>query len=726
MQLGRILRYTGLAILLAVLAVGPFFRGLFFWTELLAAIAAVSFGFTLWLIGRRLDGLASGIPGGAAGIALLALLGAYLLQFAWAVYPRGNLDWVLRVSAAWFAFVMVRAESGPGLRRWLGWTYVLSAVGVAVVGLMQYTGYMVFSQEAADILAAFAGKRMLTSFQYFNTGAAYLLAAVLVALGLGLTNKNPWGLALTGCLTTLLLLGFFFTVSRGAIVILPFALVCLFAGLASENRWPAILLLFTSSVATLAVAKGTGANAHIGNYISAFRWIGAGAITGATGGLAIAYYLRLRGRWQLGLVALAIVLGALVFTRPNPTGGILPSQATRLLDISLKTQTAVLRLVYTEDALRIFADHPMGLGGWGWDRTYKQYQKFNYTAQETHNHYAQTAVEAGVLGLLALVVGLARGLWAAFKVRSNDPLVWPLAAGVLVIAGHSLIDFNLSFGLVWLAIWILLAASNDPAPNLTADRWALGSGLVAGTVTIALTLVLFVGHRYTDRAVAYASAGQHEIAATLASQAVRFDPWDSTSLQLTGRLPALERAARLDPNMASVRWQYALALERVGDVSSALEQARAALDNQPMVSTHYTKVASLAGTLMVDALHNGDTATARELAGELAELGSRLQKAKATGDFLQSLWNLPKLEMAPGFRLRYGQALFLTGNEPEAELHLLEAAKFGLLGSEAHVWLYAMYERRGDGKAMAELADLPWVRFRATNPVYKAISRWQN
>lgn len=62
-----------------------------FWTELLPAIALVSMAFLLWVVGRRLGGLPVGSPGGVVGD-LLALVGCYALQFAWAFFPRGNLD----------------------------------------------------------------------------------------------------------------------------------------------------------------------------------------------------------------------------------------------------------------------------------------------------------------------------------------------------------------------------------------------------------------------------------------------------------------------------------------------------------------------------------------------------------------------------------------------------------------------------------------------------------
>ena len=81
MQTSRLFRYSGLLLLCAVLAIGPFLRGLFFWTELLVGITLTAAGFGLWAWGRRRDNLPFSITGGVPGLALLALLTLGLKTF---------------------------------------------------------------------------------------------------------------------------------------------------------------------------------------------------------------------------------------------------------------------------------------------------------------------------------------------------------------------------------------------------------------------------------------------------------------------------------------------------------------------------------------------------------------------------------------------------------------------------------------------------------------------
>jgi tetratricopeptide (TPR) repeat protein len=735
MNLSRILRSVGMTCLVLTLMVGPFLRGLFFWSELLGALTVVAVGFSLWLLGRRLGGLTSGLPGGLVGTALLALLGFYLLQFAWAVFPRGNLDAVLRVTVGWFAFVMMRAESGPLLRKWLAWSFVLSAGAVGLLGFAEITGYTALNPELTRSLALMnLSTRMFTVFQYPNTAATYLFAALLVSVGLGVGG----GLARTkserfqrasvqvaaGGLISLLMMAFFFTISRGAIVVLPIGLFLLFLGLTGRQKWSALLLLMAGVLPALVALRGIGANAAIHNYVSAFRWIGAATAGGLASALVLVFFERLKQRLQMGLVAGALVLGVVGILVVRPSGNLLPAQAARLMDFNPRTQNVVLRLIYDQEAARIVADHPLGSGGWGWDRSYRQYQAFNWIARETHNHYAQVAVEAGVLGLGALLVALGGALWTAWRGRGDSALGWTMASGAALIAVHSTIDFNLSYGLIWLLLWVLFGASMRPALPTRFERWLPWSGLVVGIGVAALAGTLWVGARYTAEADRLEDAARHGDAVAAARTAIRYDRWDTVPLMIIGDQPALAKVIQLDPRNARAHFDLAIQLERAKDQDGALREARQAMTLQPMLSLYTNKVASLTGTFMNDAVRNGDQPEARKRAQEILTLAAQVQARKIRGDQFQHYWGAPALALDSESILRLGQALYLTGDMVGAEARLTEASKVGLLGSEGEVWLYVMYEKAGNKAKVAVLEGRPWIRFRQGNPVYKNLKAW--
>lgn len=721
MQASRILRYSGLGLLLTVLAVGPFFRGLFFWTELLAAIVAISVGFVLWLIGRRLGGLPTGIPGGATGIALLALLGCYLIQFAWAVYPRGNLDWVLRVAAAWMAYVMMRAESGPSLRRWLGWLFVLSASGVAAMGFLEYAGFFAKNAELVGALNLVnLGDRMYTPLQYPNTAAAYLLTAVFAALGLALEELRPWKAGLLTGIMTLLSLAFFFTLSRGAMVVLPFGLIALFVGIERSKLTAAVLLLASAWVPVLAVVRYIGPAAAAHQVGAVLGWILAASGVGLFAGIISPRLLRLKVRARRGVLvsALVVAMGGLVLLASK--GELVPAQASRLLDLNLRTQNAVYRFTLFDDAWRMIRDKPLGRGGWGWDRTYRQYQTTYYVGQETHNHYLQTAVEAGAVGLIALGVAMLAAIWAVWRNQKAGSLPWSLAAGAILIAGHSVIEFNLSFGLVWLLFWVLLASGGQPLVEGRREVVSSWGALVASTGMAGLTAMLLTGSWFVNQAEEALAAENPQDAVSLAQTATRYDPENSAPLLIVGSRAALEKAVQLDPYAARPHSELSILLQNEGDWEGALKEARAAVANAPLNNIYLNRLVSVAGKAMVDRLHSGERGRARELAQDLVSLGDAVEKHRNVA----GPWMQPKPSLNPESKLRYGQALFLTGKEKDAETLLREVAKVGLLGSEADVWLYAIYERRGDAAEKEKLKEKPWIRFLSINPVYKVIVAW--
>lgn len=717
-------RLAGLGFFLLVAGAGPFFQGLFFWADLLPAVALLSAGFALWSAGRLAQRLDMPLRGDLAVLGLTALALAYALQFLWAVYPRGNLDWFLRVAAAWFIYVMVSTESGPGLRRALTLTFAVSALCVGAVGLLQYSGLTIVIPSLKAILpwSDVSTTVVAGSFEYHNATAVFMVAAFMAATGLAVDEDNRWRVAgLTGA-TAFLAVVFLFTASRGVFVVLPLGVLVLVLGLDSGKRWLAVALATASVLPCAAVLKAISRAAGSRHYMDALGWAGAAALAGAGGGLLIATPFRVSTRVKSVLVAGFLILLTLEVAILSAGGDILPAQAASRL-ASIDAEGAESRLDMTRDALEVALSAPWGRGGWGWDRTYRRFQATPYVSSEVHDHFAQTAVEAGLPGLVALLVALAGGVMGAWRARLEGGAGWGLAAAAIVIAAHSAIDFDLSYGSMWILMWGLLAAasgSDDLRPRSGQKHVAIlgAAALVAALVVAAGAAWLAIGARLTERSADLAASGDFVEAGDVAAQAVRFDPWDSQALLLVNTRSSVEAAVRADPRLPEARWQLALRLERDGDIEGALVQANAALEADPWRAEYYQKVADLYGRRMAAALSAGDRETSIGLANSILAVESRLSAKQATVTKSRAPARLP------GFSLRYGQALFVTGTPDKAIKPLKDAAKDGFLRYEANVWLYAIYERAGDTKSAKALSQFPSVAFRDANPVYQAIKAW--
>lgn len=725
-HVSRILRITGLLLLLSVLLVGPFFRGLFFWEEQLIAIAAIMAGCALWAAGRRLGNLPLGLPGGPVGWALLALLITYLWQMPWAVYTRGNIDWVLRVATALLAFAMVRAEAGRATRRWVGWSLLAGSFAVSLTGLLEITGYFAKNPDLAASLALVGlSDRIFTVYQYPNAAAAVFMALIMVAAGLCLEHERPWWSALAGASSGVIALAFFYTLSRGAVVVLPFGLLLLLIGLGRRALHGLLLMGALLAAPILVSMNGVAAVLPQHNWQGAIRWIALAALAGAVGAALLTALFRLRPRTQALALGALLVLVAAGFLALRPAGPLVPKAARRLLDMNFKTVNVVLRLHYDQVALKAIADRPLGRGGWGWARSYRQFQPYDFFARETHDHYAQTGVEAGIPGAIALVAFFGLALWTGFRGRRGDPLRWAMAAAAGSIAIHAAIDFDLSFLTIFLLVTVLFAAAADPPEGEPHPyAWA---GAAAGALALAgFAAWLAVGSHLLQGAKQLQEQNHTEAAAAIAARSSRYDPWNSEPLAIMGGVDDLQKAVRLDGHNAGLLRQLSIQLELQRDFNGALEMARRALAAQPSVTDHYESYARLAGQRIQSGLANGELEMVRQLAPEVAGVARQLAARIPDSERLQHYWTQgAKLQFNNLLYLHLAKGLYLTGDVKTAEAYFKLASREWQFASEAEVWLYAMYELQGRTSDLIPLEKKPWVRFRNANGTYKALLTWK-
>ncbi len=702
----------------------------------------------------------------------MVLAACYALLLPFSLYPRGDLDWLLRTLTAWLVFVIMREESGPRIRVAFSWIFAVSMAGTAVIGLLEFTGSLARDPRiVASLNLVGLGNRLFSTFQYPNTTAIMLLMGMVIAVGVAAERSNEPSLVVLLPLANLMSIAFFFALSRGAVLILPLSLILFFVGLPTPRRWPALLSFAVALSPALVALRGVGANSQIHNYISAWRWIGASVMAAALGSLVLAFFLRLPRWLQYGTVAALILAvglssgvilsrsGRPVLNASQTSSGIrvdswvsrlLPSQATRLLDFNLQTASARLRLIWDQDALRIFKDHPLGSGGWGWDRSYRRYQSFNYTARETHDHYAQTAVEAGICGLAGLLIALGAILVSGWKAR-HQSFSWPMTAAVAALVSHSLIDFDLSFGVVWFVLWGMagLAGSNptipsstdatSPAMGWTGNLRSLGQRLNRGTgavILFGMALVLTALSGTLGLAAHYGTVGaalngqeQHFQATRALRVATILDPLNSDLAlsfgdalqgagQITEGIQSYERAVQLDPYYPLNQYKLSQALERVRRYDEAVSAAHLAVADQPMKGDYHIELGRVLSYDLIQELEGDQTEKALATAREMVQLGHDLEYSRTRAAPLQSIRMGDPPSWTPLLRLAYGQGLFLLGDFTEAQKALTDARKDKALAIEAEVWLYALYERTQNQGAMRALENKPWIRFRMMNPVY--------
>lgn len=382
--------------------------------------------------------------------------------------------------AAVYAAALQTASHGKGAARFLesGWLLtsgLLALASLAVVyGCLPWPGAIL---RTADREVAGAGARLGGLLQYPNTFGAVMGAALLERLTAlaalprqAFTRAGRWQGQRAGALAPVFALCLLLTESRGA-----------FAALAAAWAVAALLLRRGQRLCfALHSAAALGAGALLaaplmraGLAPPALQGLAAlaavlggwAAVTAALADAGPRALRRITGkRCAAGAAALAAAAGLLALAAATP--GALQSLPQRLTGAA----TLLARGDMYADALRVIGGAPwLGQGGDTWRSVYRSVQSSPYTGSEVHSGYLDLLLDLGLAGTLVLLAWIIPALRFAFQGRCR------LLPSVLLLLLHSLIDFDLSYGLVWLLLiwlfrWTMVEGSLTEG-NRISPRW---------------------------------------------------------------------------------------------------------------------------------------------------------------------------------------------------------------------------------------------------------------
>ncbi|MCL6604550.1 MAG: O-antigen ligase family protein [Paenibacillus sp.] len=171
-----------------------------------------------------------------------------------------------------------------------------------------------------------------------------------------------------------------------------------------------------------------------------------------------------------GSAAAVLALAALGWTAG--AAAVLLQVQARIIEPS---STVSARAILYRDAWRLAAEAPwLGRGGETWRSVYLAAQSHPYVGSQIHSGYLDILLNLGIVGLVVVLLMLTAMCWllAVSSLRLLPPF--------LVIVLHSAVDFDWSYGLVWLLLfWLAALAVADarrvePAqgfqPSLTQRR----------------------------------------------------------------------------------------------------------------------------------------------------------------------------------------------------------------------------------------------------------------
>ena len=299
-----------LAVLGAIIVIGPFKRGLFFTGELLPVHIICFALFLLWWVTKvlRRDGSFLKTP---LDWSIFFLVVFYLLSFFVAVDKRAALGEFLKIANYFIIYLLVAdickeispEEMKPALFILLH-VLLASGVAVAVAGLGAAAGTW-------DLHGAYVGGRICTPLQYPNTAAAYLTATYFLALSLVSLYKKWYLRPLYLAPSVIVFIAFIFTYSRGAWLLIPVLALLGILVAGRKNRLRLVAYLALSSCIVLPFMLRLDAAFGAGDSGRAWAYIMIAALAAVAGGYLVELFLAFD--WKVKLIAAGVAVALLVF-----------------------------------------------------------------------------------------------------------------------------------------------------------------------------------------------------------------------------------------------------------------------------------------------------------------------------------------------------------------------------------------------------------------------------
>jgi O-antigen ligase len=381
-------------------------------------------------------------------------------------------------------------------------TYGLMGSGYLVVwfGIFNWLGYGEFAAKMIRwfvelpnnkllyqdaVMSAENELRLTSTFQYANSYAAFLIALLLGAVYLIVSSKKPQAILFNSFMLIPIVISFFLTLSRGAIVVLPVVVLLVLPFMKLSRQiftFIYLSLAFLGSLLILNKMTAIGEQAFLKADLTAastglWMLVGVSLICAILLWVLQKYMLptiqkildtKIKHKFaNILLPAAALIIGSLgLFLLFGNTGAtnLLPDYIKqRIESINFNQHSVLERGTFYKDAVKLFNDYPLtGAGGGAWAALYEKYQNNPYVSRQAHNFFMQYLVETGLVGIIILIGFLVYvfGLYIryALKMQENNPerhVFYIIAISLLI---HSIIDFDLSYVFLGVVVFLSLGA----------------------------------------------------------------------------------------------------------------------------------------------------------------------------------------------------------------------------------------------------------------------------
>ena len=738
----------------ALLLFSPFFKGLFFPPGQEKALLLALVLFILVCI-EKIAKKETKIFYHPLDYFLLALPIVYIMATFNAVNYNLSINEIVK-NILYFLVYWIVVQSIKGVR---GRTLLLhviyfAALGTALAGLATGVGLI----DIKDGIALAPKVWISSSFQYHNALAGYLGAAMFLGLyfwnearhgtdGLLLSEKifaflpdwlvrlNPQLLLYTK-INFLILTVFFGSKSRGGALF--FAVVfLLYLIVLGRDRVAVMIYMLLMSVPAYLVAEKFLSCMAAHQMSSAVLWVIIGLALVLAGQILFILYgkyldkLGLTGekkqKYFFGIVALAVIVAGLLLNHYS-------NVENKVLSFSY-LRNALERMYFVDDALKMLKQRPLlGWGGGGWEESYRSFQEYLYNSTQVHSYYVQVAVETGIFGILTLLGIIGSFFMLVFNLcRDNKEnkaklhVIVTLTAMVLFIAGHAVMDFNLSLSALTILLWTLFGLlvsmwrlspktiGKSQVKNMTQTRVYLCIAMIIVAIIFVADSSLILSTKYSK--LATESFSQKDVAGlTYLEQATKRNPFNPTynlSLAQIYSSNGLKDKALTKVNkvLELSKYNYSMYIESskiyysLGDTEVAVRLAEKAVELAPYKLDEYDNLVTLYFMVGYNELTKQKKDVATDYFNRITGVSTKIQtRVDGLTDYQRKMWkDGPMLALTPNMAYKTGAARYFLGQYKEAEENLSFAATDEKLKAEVPLWRALVAQKLGDPEKAQEI-----------------------
>ena len=742
--------------LFSLLFFSPFFRGLFFPPEQEKALLLALVVFILVCI-KKVTKKETKVFYHPLDYFLLALPLVYIIAtFNAANYNLSINEIVKNVLYFLVYWIVVQSIKGERDRSLLLHVIYFAAMGTALAGLATGIGII----NIKDGIQLVPSVWISSSFQYHNALAGYLGAAMF--LGLYLWNKtrsrngsltqlgklaflpdwlvrlNPQLLLYTK-INFLILTVFLGTKSRGGVLFFA-AVFLLYLIVLGRDRVAVTVYMLLISVPAYLVAEKFLSCIAVQQMSSAVLWVISGLILAFAGQVVFILYGKYLDKLGLtdeknqkyffGIIAFTVVAAGLLLTHY--------SNVERVLSFSY-LRNALERMYFVNDALKMLKQRPLlGWGGGGWEESYRSFQEYLYNSTQVHSYYVQVAVETGILGILTLLGIIGSFFMLVFNLyrdnKENDSklqAIFTFGAMVLFIAGHAMMDFNLSLSALTILLWTLFgllvgmwrlslkqikAVEEKTTQNIPPSRGYLCIAGIIAVILFAADSSLILSGKYSQ--LAAESLSHKDVANGLPylEQAAKRNPFNPnynltlaqiyiSSGQKDKALTEVRKVLELSKYNPSMYIEASKIYYGLEDTETAVKLAEKSIELAPYKIDGYDNLVNLYFTVGYNELVKQKKDVAAEYLNKINGVSANIQtRVDGLTDYQRKMWkDGPMLALTTNISFKAGAAGYFLGQYKEAEDNLNFAATDEKLKAEVPLWRALVAQKMGDPEKAQEI-----------------------